>query len=207
MVAKELFQETLEIGLTGGIGSGKSTVSTGLVDRGAVLIDADAIVRELQQPGKPVFEKMIERWGEKILSDEGELNRQAVADIVFKDSEELLALNEIVHPLVREEIARLRDTYVGGGAPIILDIPLLIESGYEDLNGIIVVDLFPEEAIRRLVAYRGFSEEDAKNRISNQVKREDRIKKADFVVDNNGDLNSLNEEIDRAWNWIESFSA
>ena len=207
MAAKELFQETLEIGLTGGIGSGKSTVSTGLVDRGAVLIDADAIVRELQQPGKPVFEKMIERWGEKILSDEGELNRQAVADIVFKDSEELLALNEIVHPLVREEIARLRDTYVGGGAPIILDIPLLIESGYEDLNGIIVVDLIPEEAVRRLVAYRGFSEDDAKNRISNQVKREDRIEKADFVVDNNGDLNSLNEEIDRAWNWIESLSA
>ena len=206
MAAKELFQETLEIGLTGGIGSGKSTVSAGLVDRGAVLIDADAIVRELQQPGKPVFEKMIERWGEKILSDEGELNRQAVADIVFKDSEELLALNEIVHPLVREEIARLRDTYIGGGAPIILDIPLLIESGYEDLNGIIVVDLIPEEAIRRLVAYRGFSEDDAKNRISNQVKREDRIEKADFVVDNNGDLNSLNEEIDRAWNWIESLS-
>jgi len=207
MAAKELFQETLEIGLTGGIGSGKSTVSTGLVDRGAVLIDADAIVRELQQPGKPVFEKMVERWGEKILSDEGELNRQAVADIVFKDSEELLALNEIVHPLVRDEIARLRDIYAGGGAPIILDIPLLIESGYEDLNGIIVVDLIPEEAIRRLVAYRGFAEEDAKNRISNQVKREDRIEKADFVVDNNGDLNSLNEEIDRAWNWIESLSA
>ena len=207
MAAKELFQETLEIGLTGGIGSGKSTVSAGLVDRGAVLIDADAIVRELQQPGKPVFEKMIERWGEKILSDEGELNRQAVADIVFKDSEEPLALNEIVHPLVREEIARLRDTYIGGGAPIILDIPLLIESGYEDLNGIIVVDLIPEEAVRRLVAYRRFSEDDAKNRISNQVKREDRIEKADFVVDNNGDLNSLNEEIDRAWNWIESLSA
>lgn len=207
MAAKELFQETLEIGLTGGIGSGKSTVSAGLVDRGAVLIDADAIVRELQQPGKPVFEKMVERWGEKILSDEGELNRQAVADIVFKDSEELLALNEIVHPLVRDEIARLRDIYTGGGAPIILDIPLLIESGYEDLNGIIVVDLIPEEAIRRLVAYRGFVEEDAKNRISNQAKREDRIEKADFVVDNNGDLNSLNEEIDRAWNWIESLSA
>ena len=207
MSAKELFQETLEIGLTGGIGSGKSTVSAGLVERGAVLIDADAIVRELQQPGKPVFEKMVERWGEKILSEEGELNRQAVADIVFKDSEELLALNEIVHPLVREEIARLRDTYAGGGAPIILDIPLLIESGYEDLDGIIVVDLIPEEAIRRLVAYRGFAEDDAKNRISNQVKREERIKKADFVVDNNGDLNSLNEEIDRAWNWIESLSA
>lgn len=207
MASKELFQETLEIGLTGGIGSGKSTVSTGLVDRGAVLIDADAIVRELQQPGKPVFEKMVERWGEKILSDEGELNRQAVADIVFKDSEELLALNEIVHPLVRDEIARLRDIYAGGGVPIILDIPLLIESGYEDLNGIIVVDLIPEEAIRRLVAYRGFTEEDAKNRISNQAKREDRIEKADFVVDNNGDLNSLNEEIDRAWNWIESLSA
>ena len=206
MAAKELFQETLEIGLTGGIGSGKSTVSVGLVDRGAVLIDADAIVRDLQQHGKPVFEKMVERWGEVILSDEGELNRQAVADIVFKDPEELLALNEIVHPLVREEIARLRNIYAGGGAPIILDIPLLIESGYADLDGIIVVDLIPEEAIRRLVAYRGFAEEDAKNRISNQVQREERIEKADFVVDNNGDLNSLNAEIDRAWNWIESLS-
>ncbi len=207
MTVKELPQGPLEIGLTGGIGSGKSTVSAGLIDRGAVLIDADAIVRELQDPGKPVFEKMVERWGEKILSEEGELNRQAVADIVFKDAEELLALNEIVHPLVREEIARLRVHYASGTAPIIFDIPLLIESGYEDLDGIIVVDLMPEEAVRRLVTYRGFSAEDANNRISNQVKREERIEKADFVIDNNSDLASLDKEIDRAWSWIEGLSA
>ena len=206
MTVKELPQEPLEIGLTGGIGSGKSTVSAGLKDRGAVVIDADVIVRELQEPGKPVFEKMVKRWGEKILSTEGGLNRQAVADIVFKDTDELLALNEIVHPLVREEIARLRDQYASGTAPIILDIPLLVESGYEDLDGIIVVDLMSEEAVRRLVAYRGFSEEDANNRISNQVIREERIEKADFVIDNNADLVSLGEEIDRAWNWIEGLS-
>ncbi len=126
---------------------------------------------------------------------------------VFKDTDELLALNEIVHPLVREEIARLRDQYASGTAPIILDIPLLVESGYEDLDGIIVVDLMSEEAVRRLVAYRGFSEEDANNRISNQVIREERIEKADFVIDNNADLVSLGEEIDRAWNWIEGLSA
>lgn len=207
MTAKELPQETLEIGLTGGIGSGKSTVSAGLVKRGAVLVDADAIVRDLQKPGKPVFKKMVERWGEKIITNEGELDRQAVADIVFKDAEELAALNEIVHPLVREEIANQREKYIKGNAPIILDIPLLIESGYENLSGIIVVDLHTEEAVERLVKYRGFSQEDALNRISSQVDREERLSKADFVIDNNGDLDSLENEIDKAWSWIKGLSA
>ena len=207
MTAKELPQETLEIGLTGGIGSGKSTVSAGLVKRGAVLVDADAIVRDLQKPGKPVFKEMVERWGEKIITNEGELDRQAVADIVFKDAEELAALNEIVHPLVREEIANQREKYIKGNAPIILDIPLLIESGYENLSGIIVVDLHTEEAVERLVKYRGFSREDALNRISSQVDREERLSKADFVIDNNGDLDSLENEIDKAWSWIKGLSA
>ena len=207
MTAKELPQETLEIGLTGGIGSGKSTVSAGLVKRGAVLVDADAIVRDLQKPGKPVFKKMVERWGEKIITNEGNLDRQAVADIVFKDAEELAALNEIVHPLVREEIANQREKYIKGNAPIILDIPLLIESGYENLSGIIVVDLHTEEAVERLVKYRGFSREDALNRISSQVDREERLSKADFVIDNNGDLDSLENEIDKAWSWIKGLSA
>jgi len=206
MTAKELPQETLEIGLTGGIGSGKSTVSAGLVKRGAVLVDADAIVRDLQKPGKPVFKKMVERWGEKIITNEGELDRQAVADIVFKDAEELAALNEIVHPLVREEIANQREKYIKGNTPIILDIPLLIESGYENLSGIIVVDLHTEEAVERLVKYRGFSREDALNRISRQVDREERLSKADFVIDNNGDLDSLENEIDKAWSWIKGLS-
>ena len=207
MTAKELPQETLEIGLTGGIGSGKSTVSAGLVKRGAVLVDADAIVRDLQKPGKPVFKKMVERWGEKIITNEGELDRQAVANIVFKEAEELAALNEIVHPLVREEIANQREKYIKGNAPIILDIPLLIESGYENLSGIIVVDLHTEEAVERLVKYRGFSREDALNRISSQVDREERLSKADFVIDNNGDLDSLENEIDKAWSWIKGLSA
>ena len=207
MTAKELPQETLEIGLTGGIGSGKSTVSAGLVKRGAVLVDADAIVRDLQKPGKPVFKKMVERWGKKIITNEGNLDRQAVADIVFKDAEELAALNEIVHPLVREEIANQREKYIKGNAPIILDIPLLIESGYENLSGIIVVDLHTEEAVERLVKYRGFSREDALNRISSQVDREERLSKADFVIDNNGDLDSLENEIDKAWSWIKGLSA
>ncbi|MAT36447.1 MAG: dephospho-CoA kinase [Acidimicrobiaceae bacterium] len=207
MTAKELPQGTLEIGLTGGIGSGKSTVSAGLVKRGAVLVDADAIVRDLQKPGKPVFKKMVERWGEKIITNEGELDRQAVADIVFKDAEELAALNEIVHPLVREEIANQREKYIKGNDPIILDIPLLIESGYENLSGIIVVDLHTEEAVERLVKYRGFSREDALNRISSQVDREERLSKADFVIDNNGDLDSLENEIDKVWSWIKGLSA
>ena len=207
MTAKELPQGTLEIGLTGGIGSGKSTGSARLVKRDEVLVEANAIIRDLQKPGKKKKKKMVERWGEKIITNEGELDRQAVADIVFKDAEELAALNEIVHPLVREEIANQREKYIKGNDPIILDIPLFIESGYENLSGIIVVDLHTEEAVERLVKYRGFSREDALNRISSQVDREERLSKADFVIDNNGDLDSLENEIDKAWSWIKGLFA
>ena len=150
---------------------------------------------------------MIPFQKQKIITNEGELDRQAVADIVFKNTEELAALNELVHPLVREEIANQREQYIKGSAPIILDIPLLIESGYENLSGIIVVDLHTEEAVERLVKHRGFSREDALNRISSQVDREERLSKADFVIDNNGDLDSLENEIDKAWSWIKGLSA
>ena len=129
----------LEIGLTGSIGSGKSTVATLLVERGAVLLDADAIVREIQEPGTPVFAAMVERWGDGIVTDDGTLDRQAVADRVFGDADELTALNAIVHPVVADEMTRRREALAGTDATVILDIPLLVESGHEGLAGIIVV--------------------------------------------------------------------
>lgn len=197
----------LLIGLTGGIGAGKSTVSAGLARRGAVIVDADAIVRELQQPGTQVFAEMVERFGPGIVSPEGGLDRAAVAELVFTDPEALADLGSIVHPRVSEEIVRRVEEQRDTDNVVVLDIPLLAESGWPDLRGTIVVDLDPEVAVRRLVAHRGFSEDDARNRIANQVAREERLAKADFVVDNHGEPHELEAEIDRAWAWIGSLAA
>jgi dephospho-CoA kinase len=196
----------IEVGLTGGIGAGKSSVSERLVSRGAKLVDADAIVRDVQGGGGPVVAAMAERWGSGILLDDGELNRQAVADIVFKDPEELEALSAIVNPAVVEAMARQRKALQSSDAVIVLDIPLLVESGHGDLAGIIVVDVDPEVAVARLVEFRGFSESDARARMANQISREERLKVADFVVDNSGDLDDLEVEADRCWDWLASLS-
>jgi len=193
----------LEIGLTGGIGSGKSTVAALLVARGAVLLDADAIVRQVQQPGAPVFAAMVERWGDDIVAADGTLDRQAVADRVFGDPDELAALNAIVHPAVGDEMTRRRAELANTDATVVLDIPLLVESGHEGLGGIIVVDVDPEVAVERLVAHRGFAEQDARDRISRQASREDRLVRADVVVDNSGTLEELEDEVDRAWAWVQ----
>lgn len=194
----------LLIGLTGGIGSGKSTVSAALADRGAVVIDADAIVRELQEPGTRVFDEMVERFGPGIVAADGSLDRAAVADLVFTDPDALADLGKIVHPRVGEEIARRLVELAETDQVVILDVPLLVESGRDDMAGTSVVDLDPEGAVQRLVEHRGFAEEDARNRIARQVSRDDRLAKADFVVDNHGDLDELGPQIDAAWAWIES---
>jgi dephospho-CoA kinase len=191
----------LLIGLTGGIGSGKSTVSAGLAQQGATVIDADAIVHELQEPGTEVFAAIVERFGHSILDPGGALDRQALADRVFADPEELAALNAIVHPAVGAEIAER----LGAARPddiVIMDVPLLVESGRDDMAGTIVVDLPVDEAVRRLVGYRGFTEADARARIGRQVSRTERLARADLVIDNSGDLVALEDEIDRAWAWI-----
>ena len=201
----------IEIGLTGGIGSGKSTVADGLVARGAVLIDADRIVRELQEPGAPVFEAMVERWGPRIVSADGTLDRAAVAAIVFGDEDELKALNDIVHPAVGREMVRRRKEVEGTDAVVILDIPLLVRADgesiadqYADLAGIVVVDVDPELAVRRLVKFRGFSRRDALARIRNQASREARRAVADRVIDNSGTLDELRPQIDFVWSWIKT---
>ena len=193
----------LEIGLTGGIGSGKSTVAALLVERGALLLDADAIVRELQEPGTPVFVAMVERWGDDIVAADGGLNRQAVADRAFGDADELEALNAIVHPAVADEMTRRRKALAGTDATVILDIPLLVESGHEGLGGVIVVDVDPDVAVGRLVTHRGFTEDDARGRIARQASREDRLARADVVIDNSGTVADLFAEVGLAWAWIE----
>ena len=192
----------LLIGLTGGIGAGKSSVSAGLAQRGAAVIDADAIVKELQQPGTVVFDEMVARFGPGIVAEDGGLDRAAVAEVVFTDSQALADLSMIVHPRVHEEIERRLAELAETDRVVILDVPLLVESGRDDMAAMIVVDLDPDVAVQRLVEHRGFSEDDARNRIAKQVSRFERLEKADLVIDNHGDPDDLAAEIDRAWDWI-----
>lgn len=192
------------IGLTGGIGSGKSSVSERLVEKGAVLIDADAIVRDVQSPGEGVFDAMVERFGPGILAEDGTLDRQTVADLVFSDSAALADLNAIVHPAVSTEIATRLADEMGTDHVVVLDVPLLVESGRSDLTGLLVVDVDPELAVARLVEHRGFREDDVRARMARQVSRADRLARADRVIDNSGTLDDLAGAVDEVWEWIGS---
>lgn len=187
------------IGLTGGIGSGKSTVSALLAQRGAVIIDADAITREVQQPGTEVFEAMVARFGPGIVGADGALDRPAVADIVFADPEALQDLNAIVHPAVGAETARRLLEQSETDNLVVLDIPLLVESGGREVAGIVVVDVDPEVAVERLVAHRGMREADVRARMSRQATRAERLAKADVVIDNSGTPEDLVRAVDAAW--------
>lgn len=197
----------LLVGLTGGIGSGKSTVSAALAGRGAVLIDADAVVRELQSPGGAVLEAMVEHFGTGILREDGTLDRQKVADTVFGDDEQLKALNAIVHPAVGAEIDRRIKEQVEGDAVVVLDVPLLVESKAYTTAGTIVVDTTPDVAVERLVRFRGFTEADARARMARQATREERLAAADFVIGNDGTPEDLEPQIDACWAWIEGLRA
>ena len=198
----------LVVGLTGGIGSGKSTVSALLAAKGAVVVDADAVVHELQRPGTAVFEAMVDRFGNGIVAADGSLDRSAVADIVFNDPDALADLNGIVHPAVGAEIVRRMDELSTTDAVVVLDVPLMVESarGYP-VAGLIVVDVDPEVAVRRLVEQRGMREDDARARIDRQASREERRARADVVIENSGSLDDLAAQVDRAWRWIEALTA
>lgn len=194
----------IEFGLTGGIGSGKSTVAQQLVALGAVLIDADAIVREVQAPGSPVLEQMAAAFGADVLHENGALDRAKVAAVVFGDPAKVAALNAIVHPAVIDEMTRRRTAWADTDETLLLDIPLLVESGYTNLAGIVVVDVEPAVALERLVSQRGFTRDDAQARISRQASRDERLARADFVIDNGGDRDSLTLRVDACWTWMQS---
>lgn len=192
------------VGLTGGIGSGKSTVSAALAERGAVIVDADAIVRDVQQPGSPVLQQLAERFGPQVIAADGSLDRAAVAAVAFSDPEALKDLNKIVHPAVGAEMtARVmaqRDT----DHVVVMDIPLLTENPREGLQGVIVVDVPTDLQVERLVRFRGFDEADAMARIGKQATRQQRLDTATFVVDNSGDLDALAAQIDALWVYLTS---
>lgn len=189
------------LGLTGGIGSGKSTVSSMLAAKGAVIIDADAIVKELQEPGQPLLAELAAEFGPSILREDGTLDRLALAGIAFADKEKVAALNKIVHPAVGKEMSRRLEEQRATDNVVVLDIPLLAENPREGLCGVIVVDVPVDTAVERLMGQRGFSETDARARIANQTSREKRMEIADRVIDNAGSLDELRAQVDEVWAW------
>jgi dephospho-CoA kinase len=196
----------LVIGLTGGIGAGKSTVSRLLAEHGAVILDADVYAREVVEPGGPAYKGVVGRFGKDVLLPDGHIDRPALAAIVFADADALADLNAIVHPAVGAAIAERLAEESATDHAVILDVPLLVESGRSNTAGTIVVDCPPEEALRRAVA-RGLPEDDVRRRMANQVTREERLAKADFVVDNSGPESALPAEVDKAWDWIQSLNS
>ena len=192
------------IGLTGGIGCGKSEVSRLLADRGAIIVDADLIVRELQQPGGEIFNKIIEMFGPSVVAEDGSLNRGAVANEVFKDKEVLKKLNELIHPVVRRVMNERVKSYSDTSKIVVLDIPLLVENPREGLDGVVVVDLDPEIAVARIVDQRKMNIDDARARVANQSSREQRKAIANFIIDNSGDRKALNLQVEAAWSWINA---
>jgi dephospho-CoA kinase len=196
----------LLLGLTGGIGSGKSTVSALLAERGAVIIDADAITRTLQRSGTPVFDAIVERFGTGVVGADGELDRKALADIVFADEAAKKELEAIVHPAVGAQMIAMLQAEAETDHVVVYDVPLLVESARKDMNfaGVIVVDIDPEVAVRRVVEQRGMDEHDVRARIANQASREDRLAVADLVIDNSGSRDHLRRQVDDAWAWIQT---
>jgi dephospho-CoA kinase len=194
------------VGLTGGIGAGKSTVSALLAERGAVIVDADAITRDVQRPGGPVIAAMADRFGEAILLPDGSLDRAAVAGIVFNDRDALTDLNGIVHPAVGAEIVQRMQAEADTDHVVVLDVPLLVESGRDDMAVLVVVDVDPEIAVRRLVEQRGMSEADARARMARQASRDDRLAKADVVIDNGADRDALVGQVDALWERISALA-
>ena len=200
----------LLVGLTGGIGSGKSTVSALLAENGAVIVDADEIARNLQSPHAPVLARMAERFGQHIIRDDGSLDRAAVAAIVFGDTPEartaLADLNGIVHPAMQDEIRRQIDEQSATDRVVVLDFPLLTENPREGLAAWIVVDIAPEVAVRRLVDQRGMNEHDARKRIASQPSREQRLGRATHVIHNDGDRDQLRAQVDALWKTLTEVS-
>ncbi len=189
----------LRVGLTGGIGAGKSEISRRLAAQGAVIIDADLIAREVVAPGTDGLASVVAAFGPDVLGPDGALDRVALGDVVFADKQKLASLNGIVHPLVGARMRELEEL-AGPGSVLVHDVPLIAEN---DLAGsydlVVVVDVPPRIQLDRLVRLRGMSREQAQARMAAQATREQRLAIADIVVDNSGSLAELDRQVGELW--------
>ncbi|MEU8869784.1 dephospho-CoA kinase [Streptomyces javensis] len=189
----------LNLGLTGGIGAGKSEVSRLLTSLGAVLIDSDRIAREVVEPGTPGLAAVVAEFGPEVLTADGSLDRPRLGGIVFTDPERLSALNAIVHPLVRDRSAELQAA-AAPDAVVVHDVPLLAENKLAPLYDLVlVVDATPETQLDRLVRLRGMAEDEARARMAAQATRAERLAVADVVIDNNGPIEALEPQVREVW--------
>lgn len=189
----------LKVGLTGGIGAGKSEVSRLLVEHGAVLIDADRIAREVVAPGTPGLAAVVEAFGEEVLAEDGGLDRPKLGSIVFADPDRLAVLNSIVHPLVGTRSREL-ESAAAEDAVVVHDVPLLAENSLAPLYDlVVVVDASPRTQLDRLVRLRGMTEQDARARMAAQATREKRLEIADIVIDNDVPLDDLRQRVQDVW--------
>jgi dephospho-CoA kinase len=189
----------LKVGLTGGIGAGKSEVSRLLASYGAVLVDADLIAREVVAPGTPGLAAVVAEFGDGVLLPDGALDRPKLGSLVFADPARLAALNAIVHPLVRDRSAEL-ERRVGPGDVLVNDVPLLAENGLAKVfDLVVVVDAAEATRLDRLVRLRGMAENEARARMAAQSSREDRLAIADLVIDNDGPLEALEPQVREVW--------
>lgn len=191
------------IGLTGGIGSGKSTVASRLKTLGARIVDADKIAREIVEPGEPALAELAEAF-DGVLNADGTLNRAELARQAFAAPEATEKLNSITHPRIRERtLERFAQARTDGVPVLVYDMPLLIENGeYKKMDHVLVVDAEDEIRIDRLVNSRGLDEEDARRRIAAQISREERLAAADSVVDNSGTRDQLLQQVDAFWEQV-----
>ncbi|MGH9041735.1 MAG: dephospho-CoA kinase [Acidimicrobiia bacterium] len=189
--------DRLLVGLTGGIGSGKSTVSGALEERGAVVIDADAIARQVVEPGTPGFDAVVDRFGPAVVAVDGSLDRAALARLVFEDAGARADLNAIVHPLVAQESQR-RVTAAPAGAVVVMDVPLLVEAARSGYDLVVVVEAPAGVRLTRLVT-RGMDPTDARRRMEAQASDEERRRVADVVVDNGGSRDDLEGQVAGLW--------
>lgn len=195
------------IALTGGIASGKSTIAGRLAEHGAIVVDADRTVRELQQPGQPVFAQIVDALGEGVVAADGSLDRAAVGSIVFHDGERLAELNAIVHPAVKAETQRrFREAFdADPDAVVVYDVPLLREArGTGEWDSVVVAHAPAEIRIQRMIDNRGMTRDDATARVRSQASDEERLALADVVIDTGGTLEHTLEQADRLWAELSS---
>jgi dephospho-CoA kinase len=194
----------LRVGLTGGIASGKSTVSRLLAAKGALVIDADQLARAVVEPGTEGLRQVVEAFGSDVLDSAGRLDRARLGALVFSDPARRVRLEHIVHPLVRAEAARL-EAEAAADQVVVHDIPLLVETGQQgDFDLVVVVDAAPVDQVARLVRQRGMSADEAGQRIAAQAGREERRAAADEVILNDGSLDDLAAAVDRLWDRIQA---
>jgi dephospho-CoA kinase len=200
----------LRVGLTGGIGSGKSEVSKRLAAYGAALIDADVAARAVVEPGTPGLGEITAVFGPQVLLPDGRLNRERLGQIVFADDGALAKLNAIVHPLVHERTQQLEQqaaATLGPGGIIVHDVPLLAENGLQNgFDTVIVVDAPDDQRLQRLIETRGMTADHARERMAAQAGRDQRLAIADIVVDNSGTLGDLDQQVAEVWSVLHDLA-